>query len=35
MDISLGTLLHYLWGFFQFTPSPPGGGGGGGGGGVF
>ena len=26
MDISLGTLLHYLWGFFQFThsqPSPP------------
>ena len=26
MDISLGSLLHYLWGFFQFThsqPSPP------------
>ena len=23
MDISLGTLLHYLWGFFQFTHSQP------------
>ena len=23
MDISLGTLLHYLLGFFQFTHSQP------------